>query len=62
MEGNLHFKMYLPSLLCLTLYLREIFQVQALRALIFGRAYFQNFTLFVENCIPFCFVQISGSC
>ena len=38
MEGNLRFKIDLPFLLCFTLYLRAIFQVQALGELIFGGA------------------------
>ena len=48
MEGNLRFKIdwasltvegNLPLLLCFILYLRGIFQVQALGGLIFGGAY-----------------------
>ena len=35
----------LPFLLCFTLYLRAISQVQAPRGLIFGGAYFRNFTV-----------------
>ena len=35
----LQLKVNLPFLLCFTLYLREIFQVQALGGLIFGGAY-----------------------
>ena len=38
MEGNLRFKIDLPFLLCFTLYLRAIFQVQAPWELIFGGA------------------------
>ena len=76
-EGNLRFKIdwaslivgvNLPFLLCFTLYLRVIFQVQTpgayiwrgdltegflryrFRALIFGGAYFRNFTVFVIGC------------
>ena len=37
-EGNLRFKIDLPFLLCFTLYLRAIFQVQAPWELIFGGA------------------------
>ena len=43
-------------LLCFTLYLRAIFQVQApgglyLEGLIHGGAYFRNFTVFVLHCL-----------
>ena len=53
-EGNLRFKIdcasfifgiNLPFLLCFLLYLRAIFQVQAPTGLIFGGAYFWNFTV-----------------
>ena len=40
-EGNL------PFLLCYALYLRAIFQLQAPGGLIFGGAYFRNFTVIV---------------
>ena len=51
-EGDLHFKIYWVSLivtvgrpfwLCFTLYLRTIFQVQALGGLIFGEAILRRF-------------------
>ena len=47
---GLAIEVHLPFLLCFTLYLRAIFQVQApgglyLAGLIFGGAYFRNFTV-----------------
>ena len=54
MEGNLRFKIDWASLIdgsaftvfaSFTLYLRAIFQVQASGGLIFGGAYFRNFTV-----------------
>ena len=44
-ELALYLEVNLPFLLCSTLYLRAIFQVQAPGGLIFGGAYFRNFTV-----------------
>ena len=41
----LYLEVNLPFLLCFTLYFRTIFQVQAPGGLIFGGAYFPNFTV-----------------
>ena len=41
----LYLEVNLPFLLCFTLYLRAISQVQAPGGLIFGGAYFRNFTV-----------------
>ena len=49
----------LPFLLCFTVYLRAIFQVQAPGGLIFGGAYFQNFTVFIRL---FCLFFFGVSC
>ena len=58
MEGNLRFKIDWASLvvgskftvlLCFTLYLRAIFQVQPPGGLIFGGAYTWNFTVAYEQ-------------
>ena len=43
----LQLEINLPFLLCFTLYLRAIFQVQAPGGLILGGAYFRNFTVYV---------------
>ena len=46
-----------PTLGVWCLYLRAIFQVEAPGGLIFGGAYFRNFTVLVEQC---CFTYTSA--
>ena len=52
----------LPFLLCFTLYLRAIFQVQAPGGLIFGGAYFRNFTVGYAQFLRATDVYLPGKC
>ena len=71
--ASLIFGINLPFLLCFTLYLRKIFQVQAPGGLIFGGAYSRNITVCRLNTenenlfeakrrLKFCLKNASESC